>query len=229
MKYRDVYETVIELDETNPGIIAGFYLIATSRSKFHFQAIGEVQTHFANFSIPLGYSTYNCEKLFREPIETILILQKLGFITCFITTKYFLPSTQQQINSVLSTCGELKLEARKVNISAEIMCLISYASNGINNEGPAGTVKSFQQFWCSILTEAQKSHDGTSIIFWSAFDYSPSFYGEIQNAKTLCSSKYHTGWWKRVNQTSNHADAFREKVDGMFYVHNSTHCVLQTF
>jgi len=213
-KFLNALEAVIYLKAKYPGLIAGLYLSSKSEFYIKFQAMKEVLADFVTNSVPIGALHGDCEKLFGQSTDTILVLQKLSFIGCTIPTQYYL-SPVEHINLVYLACNNIRAEATNINITAEILCFVTYASNGITDYG-VGSLKDFKTFWCGMFAEIKRSKNGTSIVLDSAFDYSPLLFGEKQDANTLFNSKYHTGWWKRVDDSSYRTQTFREKVDSKF-------------
>jgi len=73
-------------------------------------------------------------------------------------------------------------------------------------------VSNYSQFWCSVIEAIkQKQLERPRIIMWDSFDYTPISFGETE--KDSYKLKYHTGWWRRIDDTSYEAYAFEEKIN----------------
>jgi len=211
---RKHYETVLQLNNVDAGLIAGLYInTALDTWKTVVLAAEETINSIENVTIPFGIEFNDCSSTLMDigSEKIIMGIQKLQFIACKVVPREH-GSPEKQADQVLRTCNNLMNLIRRENISAQFFCRVAYPSGGVSPAGGVRSQTAFQLFWCRLFSKVG-SFPLFMIIADSAFDDTPARVYKEVNAANLLNQYYHYGWWKRIDELTNSAASFVAKVD----------------
>jgi len=199
-EYKRSLDLILQMVSDNQALEFGIYLDFRLSYITQMTLIEETLENDPYNRLPIGLLEDNCEE-FLNDLETLMILPKLKFLTCFIPAQ-FSYNPVEGADQAFTKCDSYRNLVNSMNSSVEVMCISDYSPIQIAHGREIGSAINFDAFWCRIASKLKSNRTLSRFIMAKVFDDTQVFVAHDSSVLNI------GGLWRRKHGSAYDHHAF---------------------